>query len=244
MAKKERKFKHEAWILNKQNLNKLWDELDRISNGDYGYIRCEYKDGGTNDYTNPCELASHEENRDSNEVIKVFLIRSNSKEGSSARLRFSRSSLLSSPIYIMVEKRHGDARINLINIENVLLSTRPHWWWIERVKLWLACFGLVWGILAILFLYIVLINVFLNEENWTETEIEMWPLVPFLCWIVLVLVSFLFRFLMPTGTLEIGEGIRRAENMKAVRKNIFLSVSIIGSTAALIITALKIFGVI
>jgi len=102
MAEKESKFKLEAWMLDKQNLNRLWDELGRFSHGDDDYIQCEYKDGGKNDYANPCELASREENRRRNEVIKVSLNRSNFREGKYAVVSFSQSNSLSPSIYIYV----------------------------------------------------------------------------------------------------------------------------------------------
>lgn len=241
MAEKESKFKLEAWMLDKKSLNRLWDELGRFSNGDNGYIQCKYKDGGENKYANPCELASREENRRRNEVIEVSLSRSNSREGKYAYVNFSQSNLLSPSIYIRIEKRHEDAKIDLIYIENALLSTRPLWWWVEPVKLVLVLVELVLAGFLLFIALIVLINVFLIEEKWTWMGVGMWPLVPLFGWAVIVLVSFVFRWMLPTGTLAIGEGIGREENKKTLRKSILWIAPIIpgiSAVAVLIITAL------
>ena len=77
MAEKESKFKHEAWILYEHNLIELWDELGRVTNNGRGNIKCEYKDGGTNNYANQQELLSNEINSHNNAVIMVSLSRCN-----------------------------------------------------------------------------------------------------------------------------------------------------------------------
>lgn len=241
MAERESKSKLEAWVLDKQNLYRLWDELGRISDGDFGYIKCKYKDGGTNYYADPRELMSHEKNSRRNKVINVSLSRSNFKGGSYASVNFFLPNLLSSSIYISVEKRRGDGKMDLISIENVLLSTRPHWWWMEPVKIGLVILELVSAMFMLFVVLIVLIDMFLIEEKWTLTGIEVWPLVSLLAFAVIAFLDFAFHWLLPAGTLAIGEGIRRAENMKTIRKMILWITRIIIATAVLIVTSLKVF---
>jgi len=81
----------------------------------------------------------------------------------------------------------------------------------EPVKLGLVFVELVLAAFLLFIALIVLINVFLIEEKWTWMGMGMWLLAPSLGWAAIALVSFVFRWMLPTGTLAIGEGIGREQ---------------------------------
>lgn len=218
MAESESKFRLEAWILTEQNLNKIWDELGRVTNQGSGYIECKYKDRGENSYSNPLELVSRETNSSRNAVINVRLSRSSSKRSARVSVSFMQSGLFQPfSIYISVTKEHEDSKADLTKIENVLLNTRPWWWWIEPIKLILAL--LTWFIVIIV---ILIFPNFLVKENWILSEASVWEFAIFFISIAIIFAYFLCRWLLPSATLAIGEGMRREANLITVRKIISL----------------------
>lgn len=239
MAEKESKFKREAWILYEHNLIEVWDELGRVSNNGSGSIKCEYKDGGKNSYANPQELISNEVNSRSNAVIKVSLSRYDIKRGASASVNFSPTLfLMSNSIYIWVDKEHEDAKADLVSVENVVLNTRPRWWWLEPLKIGLEFLELVWSLLVAPIAIIVFIVVFLIDERSILSETGIWPYVVLFGWILINLVNHLCRWLWPLTTFAVGEGMRREENLKVVRKIIYW---ICGAAVILIIFASRLY---
>lgn len=229
----------EAWILYEHNLVELWDELGRVSDNGDGSIECEYKDGGENKYTNPQELASNEINNRSNAVIKISFRRYNFERGISASVIFSSPLfLMSNSIHIWVEKEHEDAKSDLVSVENVVLNTRPRWWWLEPLKIGLKFLGQVWLLLATPIAIFEFITVFLMGKRSVFPEIGIWLYVVLFGWILINLVSHLCHWLWPVATVAFGEGVRREENLKTVRKIISFG----GSAAVvLIILALRCF---
>ena len=235
MAEKESKFKHEAWILYEHNLIELWDELGRVSDNGDGGIKCEYKDGGANKYANPQELVSNEVNSRRNAVVKVSFWRYNFERRISASVNFSPPLfLMSNSIHIWIEKEHEDAKADLVSVENVVLKTRPWWWWLEPLKLGLKFLELVWSLLVAPIALIVFITVFLIGERLIFSEIGIWSYVVLFGWILINFVNHLCHWLWPIATVAFGEGVRREENLKMVRKIMYC---ICAAAVALIIFA-------
>lgn len=239
MAENESKFKREAWILYEHNLIEIWNELGRVSNNGSGNIKCEYKDGGSNKYTNPQELVSNEANSRNNAVIKVSLARYDFERKIGINVMFSLPPFfMSNSIHIWVEKEHEDAKADLVSVENVVLNTRPRWWWLEPLKLGLNFLELVWKLLVAPIAVTLLTIVLLIDERSIFLETEIWSYLVLFGWILIYLVNYLCRWLWPVATTAFGEGMRREEDLKMIRKIVSW---ICGAAVVLIIIASRFF---
>ena len=218
MEERRHAWRQQAWVLELQGLNEVWEALGRVTEGgDDGKVKCRCKGGTVKEYANPYELAEREANSRSEEVTEMELTRWNMSEGTWAGVEFRQPSVpFPHSVRIFVHKKHSGAEADVNKVEQAVLSTRPRWWWMERGRLMLDVLTLIWCLMGLVVVGYVLL------EGWS-----VWAIIAMFGWIVIELFNKASRWLLPAGTVAIGEGRVREENRRTIRWIISGTVSIV-----------------